>query len=723
MNIEAILPVLVPASFVAALVTIVVLRLASAGDPNDPDYAARLGLLPTIGLGLAAVALSIAAVWLGESGFETLHRLRDLERTPRTEAVAVLSGEVNLGGRVEADGPLLQAPRSGAPCVYFLYTVEKRTRDSDGDEHWNEIERRSDVVPFLLADASGTIPVRPAGRVTFRTEGTDLSETVGDLRYTEWRIEPGEPVFLFGYRRGRRRGPRRRRLPRRGPLHADHLRERGARRAPGDGHEGRLPLLGRPGRPLVRRLLRLLVRPGPPDPDLPGRDRPGDGRRAARLGLADDAGRPGRGPRPDAADRGRGPRGGRGDARGPRPRLVGRLGGARRLRRPRGLRRPRRPRPSPARPAPDRPGPRRRPDQRHPVPLPRAPAGPALGDRPRAADPAARRRRRGDGRPRPRLPPGDPAPRPRRRARARGGRPGGLRLVVRAEEGEGEAVHRERADEPDDRRRRRLHRGRRPGPPPRRRAAALRPAHRSALRPVPLQGPGAPGLGQERQVGDDRGTPRRGPLPLPRRPRRARRPPRRRRAADPPPRRPTRGSAPLQRVAAGGRRPALRPRDRDDRAGGDGDAAPRTGRRALAPLCAQQLSRAGPDAPEGPRRPVLVDGRARRPDPADAARPRRRRIVPGDRLPGRDGRGGRLLRPGRGDHPLQRPRLPAEPGPAGLAQHRRLAEEAGRPRAEPGAGRRSRTSTTSGASRRTWPCSGTPTAAAPCSTSPTPPRP
>ncbi len=159
-----------------------------------------------VGAVMGLVVLTVAALLLGRASFTSIANMRQLERVPATEIHAVLPGEINLSGQVERDQKLLQAPDTDTPCLYYRYVVEKRTRDSDGDTKWKTIRDETRFVDFLLVDGSGRIRVRPIDTVTFKVNES-FSRRAGDRRYTEYRIEPGEAVFVFGYVVGGGRAP------------------------------------------------------------------------------------------------------------------------------------------------------------------------------------------------------------------------------------------------------------------------------------------------------------------------------------------------------------------------------------------------------------------------------------------------------------------------------------------------------------------------------------
>ena len=150
---------------------------------------------------LATPILAVVAFSLQLGGFNSLTEMRNLERTPRSQVVSIITGEVNLSGAAQAKGQTVDAPYTGRPCIYFYYHKEREEvyTDSDGDRQtrWVTVERYSRRVPeFMLQDSSGAVTV-----LTDNAGFSVPSETHyrGDYRYTENRFEPGTDAFIFGY--------------------------------------------------------------------------------------------------------------------------------------------------------------------------------------------------------------------------------------------------------------------------------------------------------------------------------------------------------------------------------------------------------------------------------------------------------------------------------------------------------------------------------------------
>ncbi|MEE4301416.1 MAG: LemA family protein [Pseudomonadales bacterium] len=138
---------------------------------------------------------------LASSGFSAIQDLRLLDRLPVTTRLgAVLPGDAAVRGVARSAGSVLRARHTGTDSLYYRYLHEVETRDSDGDKRWKTRTDHSEAVDFLLEDDSGRIRV-PAQRDFARIDFSARQRhqvTQGSNRYTEWRIEPGDAVVLFG---------------------------------------------------------------------------------------------------------------------------------------------------------------------------------------------------------------------------------------------------------------------------------------------------------------------------------------------------------------------------------------------------------------------------------------------------------------------------------------------------------------------------------------------
>jgi hypothetical protein len=149
-------------------------------------------------VGLGALALSLLSAWVG---LRWIREKRYLEYIPTSPTTAVTYGLTELKGTFEPvpGQQALTAPDSGAPCVFYRYLVQRRR-----DKSWSRVSDDRKHIPFVVRDRQGTIPVKIQGA---RIETRHREQRVeGDSRYTEWRIEVGDPAYVFGSARPDRDG-------------------------------------------------------------------------------------------------------------------------------------------------------------------------------------------------------------------------------------------------------------------------------------------------------------------------------------------------------------------------------------------------------------------------------------------------------------------------------------------------------------------------------------
>jgi E3 Ubiquitin ligase len=136
------------------------------------------------------------------AGFVMLRFKRMIENTPSSKVRSVAMGLAELKGVARARTPL-QAPFSGMPCVYYRFTVEQEERGGRGGRSWRVVDQGVSGEPFFLEDDTGRILVDPAGakgelRRDYRRVARDGGLFSHRKRYTEYRLDPGEPVYVLG---------------------------------------------------------------------------------------------------------------------------------------------------------------------------------------------------------------------------------------------------------------------------------------------------------------------------------------------------------------------------------------------------------------------------------------------------------------------------------------------------------------------------------------------
>lgn len=147
--------------------------------------------------GIAAIACGFFAFKLTAFGLEELKHLRQLERIPEVAIVGAIEGEAIVSGTLDSSGKLLPSPKTNTPSLYYRYMVEKRCRDSDGNESWCTQSNVKRWVNFTVSDSTGQLPVHPSRGVDWSAPQR-YQNRVGDYRYTEWRLEPGDHVNIIG---------------------------------------------------------------------------------------------------------------------------------------------------------------------------------------------------------------------------------------------------------------------------------------------------------------------------------------------------------------------------------------------------------------------------------------------------------------------------------------------------------------------------------------------
>ena len=175
--------------------------------------------------GVAVLAYGLREGFVG-------YRLHATDPTPIGD-LANVSGPVEVAGTARTHDGTLDAPLTGTPCLAYEWEVTERRRDSDGDTTWTTIASGGSSVPFRVDDGTASVLVDPTdadlrlaeAHETYVGSGERPPETVRafverepavdaeyrefsvgpfDLsagnarRYTESRLDPDEPVYVYG---------------------------------------------------------------------------------------------------------------------------------------------------------------------------------------------------------------------------------------------------------------------------------------------------------------------------------------------------------------------------------------------------------------------------------------------------------------------------------------------------------------------------------------------
>lgn len=165
------------------------------------------------------LAGAIVTCWI--FALQAIRRARLIEDVPTSKIRSAAQGYVELIGHAEAmDGPVIVAPLSQQSCVWYRYCVEERRR-SGKHIRWHIVEKGVSDSLFLLRDEtdhccvidpegadvkvhevlrwSGGHP-RPHSRPakSSREIGWLNLFTIGSYRYTEWRLDEHDPLYVIG---------------------------------------------------------------------------------------------------------------------------------------------------------------------------------------------------------------------------------------------------------------------------------------------------------------------------------------------------------------------------------------------------------------------------------------------------------------------------------------------------------------------------------------------
>jgi hypothetical protein len=176
--------------------------------------------ISTIGvLGLFAVAL----VYCAYKAWRLYANARLATDTPTSNIRGLSDGFVELQGKIWPDSDEQIAPISGRPCVYFRIEIEQY-RQGKNSGSWDtvlesaapdwiviedhtgvarvnmscaevELKKDSHCKSSTFNRASPELKARLEARYNFSTKGLIFGK---QLRYTEWRLAPNDPLYVLG---------------------------------------------------------------------------------------------------------------------------------------------------------------------------------------------------------------------------------------------------------------------------------------------------------------------------------------------------------------------------------------------------------------------------------------------------------------------------------------------------------------------------------------------
>lgn len=146
---------------------------------------------------LGGLILLFTGFWAQNSSFDSIQKMRQMERVPNVSAHHVIPAEVSIWGKALKSEKLIKSRYTKTNCLYHRYLKKKEKRDSDGDTTWVTVESGERSVDFFLADDTGKVLVELSKGGIQPDLNEDYEKEEGRFRYTEWRIEEGEGVFAM----------------------------------------------------------------------------------------------------------------------------------------------------------------------------------------------------------------------------------------------------------------------------------------------------------------------------------------------------------------------------------------------------------------------------------------------------------------------------------------------------------------------------------------------
>lgn len=152
-------------------------------------------------LWIAIVALLVGGWFAQLAGFEIIREMRQLERIPHVEAIALVDGEVTMTGWVMDGGDKVDGKYTDTRSYYLYWLKEEWVEDDDGGGSWRTRgSGRRHAESFILKDETGTVKVSLESLARSKEHPElklDYRRRSGDWRYSEYRIDPGEQFFAF----------------------------------------------------------------------------------------------------------------------------------------------------------------------------------------------------------------------------------------------------------------------------------------------------------------------------------------------------------------------------------------------------------------------------------------------------------------------------------------------------------------------------------------------
>jgi hypothetical protein len=136
-----------------------------------------------------------------QNGFEKIREMRQLERIPHVDAIALIEGEVTVTGHAIPGGKMVPGKYTKKRSYYLYWLKEEYVEDDDGGD-WVTRDSGTRYVPhFPMKDRTGEMIVSLRSLIKGRRGRPrmklDHRHRRGDFRFSEYRIDPGDRLFAF----------------------------------------------------------------------------------------------------------------------------------------------------------------------------------------------------------------------------------------------------------------------------------------------------------------------------------------------------------------------------------------------------------------------------------------------------------------------------------------------------------------------------------------------
>ncbi len=171
---------------------------------------------------LLLFGLAGAAAYSFWYGFKAWRENRMVEDTPSSRVRSAAQGYVELTGHgIMSPGHESRGPLTRKQCTWWRYKIEERS-STGRSRGWSTVDSGTSETPFILDDGTGQCLIDPRGAEVFPAVkdiwygGTEWPEvripdgqgffgkladmllSGGRYRYTEYRLQPREPVCALG---------------------------------------------------------------------------------------------------------------------------------------------------------------------------------------------------------------------------------------------------------------------------------------------------------------------------------------------------------------------------------------------------------------------------------------------------------------------------------------------------------------------------------------------